>query len=653
MEINHFTSSFFEGLKPEPILSVSEWADTYRMLSSKASPEPGAWRTTRTPYLKEIMDELSPSSRTQEVVFIAGAQVGKTETGLNWLGFIMSYAPGPVLAVQPTIDLGKRFSKQRIASMIEESPSIKAKVSDTKSRDSSNTMMSKDFTGGVLVVAGANAAAGLRSMPAKYIFLDEIDAYPDDLDGEGDPVDLATARTRTFGTKKKILKTSTPTLESTSKIARAFEASDQNHFHVPCPHCGQYQTLKFSNLIYENNDAASVYLRCEITGCRIDEFEKTKMLAAGRWIAANPGAGRGLVKGYKLNSLYSPLGWLGWPEIVDQWLKAQGNQEKLRTFVNTILGETWKSKGDAPEWRRLYERREPYALNSIPQGVYFLTMGVDVQADRLECHVIGWGRDRESWPIDYRIIEGKTDDVSKNGPWFELEKLLREQWTTPSGQSIGIRLTAIDSGYLTQVVYDFVRKFPSQRVIATKGQDGLSVTVGMPSAADVTVAGKKIRRGLRVWPVGSSHIKSETYSVLKLEKPTEEEFEAGELYPPGFVHFPEFGEDYFKQLCAEELQITIHKGFRKYTWVKIYERNEVLDTFVYARAAAAVVGIDRFTDAHWEAVLNDLGPAVTRESLAHPEREAEQTAAVHRPAVVQNSAPKKPGGIPRRKSSFL
>lgn len=646
-EIDHFSPAFFDGLKPDPILTVSEWADAYRIISSKAGAEPGQWRTARTPYLREIMDELSPSSRTQEVVFIAGAQLGKTETGNNWLGFIMSHAPGPTLAVQPSLDLAKRLSKQRIAPMIEESPVIKDKVSESKSRDSSNTMLLKEFTGGVLLIAGANSAAGLRSMPAKNLFLDEIDAYPDDLEGEGDPTDLAIARTRTFASKKKIFKCSTPTMESTSKIAKAFEASDQNHYHVPCPVCNQYQTLKFSNLIYQNDNLTSVYYRCEFNDCKIEEFHKTKMLAAGKWIPANPGAGRGLVKGYRLSSLYSPLGWLGWVDIVQQWIAARGNQEKLRTFVNTILGETWKEKGDAPEWRRLYERREPYPLNTIPQGVYFLTCGVDVQANRLEAHIIGWGRDRESWPIDYRIIDGKTDDTSKHGPWTELEKLFREQWSTATGQTMGLRLTAIDSGYQTQVVYDFVRKFPPQRVIATKGQDGLSVVVGMPSAVEVTVAGKKIRRGLRVWPVGSSHIKSETYGVLKLEKPTEEEFAEGEVYPPGFVHFPEFSEEYFKQLCAEELRVSLHKGFRKYSWVKIYDRNEVLDTFAYARAAAAVVGIDRFTEAHWEAVLQDLGPVVSRGS------EEPVTQSVHKPADTAHTAPKVTRGIPRRKSTFL
>jgi phage terminase large subunit GpA-like protein len=241
-------------LRPPPQLTVSEWAERHRMLGSRASAEPGPWRTSRTPYLKDVMDALSAVHPARRVVFMKGAQVGATESGNNWLGYIMHHVPAPALAVQPTVELAKRFSRQRIDPLLEETPALRERVAPARARDSGNTVLSKEFPGGILVLTGANSAVGLRSMPARYLVLDEVDAYPASAGEEGDPVALAEARTRTFAWRRKVLLGSTPTIRGLSRIEREYEASDRRRFFVPCPRCGAMQWLRFERLRWEEAD---------------------------------------------------------------------------------------------------------------------------------------------------------------------------------------------------------------------------------------------------------------------------------------------------------------------------------------------------------------------------------------------------------------
>src|SRR5512146_826438 len=250
------------GARPDPLLTISQWADKYRILSQRASAEPGPWRTERTPYLREIMDCLSPSSPVERVVFMKAAQIGATESGNNWIGYVIHQAPGPMMAVQPTVEMAKRNSKQRIDPLIEESNVLRELVKDPRSRDSGHTVLSKEFPGGVLVMTGANSAVGLRSMAARYLFLDEVDAYPGDVEGEGDPVNLATARTRTFA-RRKVFMCSTPKISGLSRIEAAFEESDQRRYWVPCPECGEFQTLKFAQLDWPKGKPDKVAYVCE------------------------------------------------------------------------------------------------------------------------------------------------------------------------------------------------------------------------------------------------------------------------------------------------------------------------------------------------------------------------------------------------------
>lgn len=640
MKTNPYWVGFFKGLKPEPVLQLDEWADNYRYLSQRSSAEAGKWRTNRTPYLREIMRELSTDSPTKEIVFMKGAQIGGSECGLNWLGYIIDHAPGPTMAVQPTVELAKRFSKQRIDSLIEESPRLREKVKPTKDKEAGNNMLTKNFAGGILLITGANSAVGLRSMPARFIFLDEVDAYPQNVDDEGNPISLAKARSRTYKNKRKLFQVSTPTIQGRSNIENAYDKSDRRKYYVPCPHCQFKQPLTWKQMRWENDDPTTTKYICVNCEKEIEERHKTRMLALGEWVAENPEPSK--VAGFHLSSLYSPLGWYSWSDAVEDFIKAKGKPDELRTFVNTVLGETWIEKGDAPDWRRLYERRENYKTNTIAQRAALLTAGVDVQKDRLEMQIVAWAKGKESWVIDYRVFPGDTADLSPSGPWENIKKVLQETWEREDKAQFAIRLCAIDSGYNTQNVYDFVRKFPANRVIATKGQDSLQMLIGSPNAVDVWANGKRIRRGLKVWSIGASMAKSELYGLLRLDKPTDDELKVAG-YPPGFVHFPEFGEEYFKQLTAEQLQRKVIKGFTKFEWVKVYERNEALDTFILCRAAAAVVGIDRFTDNHWQEMQGISTPIETKAAInaAQSGENGQDT----RPNVGQSK-------IVRRKSSF-
>lgn len=610
-------AAFLLGLRPERRLTVSEWADANRKLSPRSSAEPGQWRTARAPYLREIMDALSTTSPCEEVVLIKASQLGGTEIGNNWLGYIIDHAPGPAMLVAPNLDMAKRASRQRIQPMIEESPRLRAKIAPARERDSGNTLLSKEFNGGILLMTGAESGAGLRSAPIRYLFCDELDVFPAEIDEEGDPVELAEARTRTFP-NRKVFKVSSPTVEGISRISFAYEKSDRRLYQVPCPACNHFQPLRFVNLRWEKGKPETVAYHCEHCRFAIPEYQKTTMLGAGKWIAQNPERGE-RIRGYHINGLYAPLGWLSWREIAEKWERADADKTKrlLRVFLNTILGETWREMGDAPDWEKLYLRRETYKRNHVPGRALFITAGADVQHDRIEVEIVGWGRGLESWSIDYRVFPGKTE-TTDGAPWLELAELVGETWAHPSGARLPLRMLAVDSGDNTQTVRAWCRKRPADRVMCILGRDNYPSVVGPPQAVDVTYAGKKHRAGARSWPVGVSLAKSELYGWLRTDAPIKPE-ETG--YPMGWCHFPEYGEEWFQQLCAEQLVASIDKhGYRRTVWQKIRDRNEALDCRVYARAAASVIGIDRWTDSRWrklEAALGvDSGPAPRQDAPA-------------------------------------
>lgn len=599
-----YNSAFLDGLRPDPILTVSQWADQHRYLSNRASAEPGQWRTIRVPYLREIMDCLSASSLVEEVVIMKGAQVGGTEVGNNWIGYSIDHDPCPMMMVLPSIEMAKRSSKQRIQPLIEESPRLAGKVKPNRERDSGNTILLKEFVGGVLAITGANSSVGLRSLPARKLFTDEEDAYPGDVEGEGDPVELGRARMRTFS-RRKHLRVSTPTIEGRSRISAAYEDSDQRRYFVPCPFCGIYQTIEWARIKWKEGKPDTAALICEGCAKPIPEHHKTAMMEMGEWRAQKPGARGGRVAGFHISSLYSPLGWFSWRDAAETFLTAKDNPDKLRAFINTVLGETWKQKGDAPEWQRLYERREAYAVNQIPRGASVLVAGADVQKDRIEVEVVAYARDKQSWSIDYRVIPGDTTQPAEvpGSPWAEMNKLLSEDWAHPSGARLALRMIAVDSGYNTQHVYSWARKHPLSRVMVVKGSDTQQIFVSSAKAVDVAPRdGKPIKRGVKVWKIGVSKLKEELYSWLRLDKPVD-----GQPFSPGYCHFPEYGDEFFRQLTAEQIVVRVRRGFRIYEWEKTRERNEALDCRIYARAAASLIGVDRFSAARWDEIEIEVG----------------------------------------------
>lgn len=611
---------FAEFMRPPADETVSQWADANRILSGKASSEPGPWRTDRTPYLRQIMDDLSARSRVQEVVVMFAAQLGKSESGMNWFGYIIEQEPGPMMIVQPTTDMAKRFSRQRITPMLDETPSLRKKVDSNRSRDDSNTMLMKDFAGGVLVISGANSAAGLRSMPVRYLFLDEIDAYPLDVDGEGDPVALAEKRTSTFS-RRKILKVSTPTTKDFSRIESSYLVSDMRRFMVPCPHCGDHQVLvwgadkahglKFDKTSDGEPILASVHYVCEHCGGCIYEHHKPGMLADGYWEAGRESSRPGKLTGYHMSAIYAPLGWVSWADLVRQWHDAStaaksGDVSLLKTFVNTVLAETWEEQGDKVAGHELARRAESYALGTIPIGGLMLVQGVDTQGDRLERYVWAFGRGQESWLVDREIIYGDpgVEEGQPGSPWTVLTERRRAPLTHACGSTVYISATMIDSGgHHTQHVYNYCRTHQHSNVMAVKGMSVRGrAPLGKPSDVEVSWQGKKIPRGVKLWPIGTDVVKSLIYGRLRNVTPG-----------PGYIHLPKalVSTDTFEQLTSERLVTKYVKGHPRMEWIKPNgKRNEALDCAVYAYAGACWLGIERFTDAQWNKLESRVAPVV-------------------------------------------
>ena len=569
-----YQKSFREGLKPDPDLTVSQWADQHRILSSKSSAEAGLWRTDRTPYLREIMDAMSANNTTQKVVFMAGAQLGKTEGINNVVGYLIAHAPGPALFVQPTIEMCKRLSKQRLDALIHETPCLKDKVAPARSRDSGNTMFSKEFPGGILLLAGANSATGLRSAPCRWVLLDEVDAFPSDVDGEGDPCALAERRASTFS-RRKIILTSTPTVKEASRIEAEYEAGDQRRYFVPCPHCGHFQWLQWKNLQWRDGDPKTAAYVCEACGAHIPEHHKSEMLRLGEWRPTSTPTDPRTVS-FHLSSLYSPLGWKSWEEIVGEFLRAKNDAPLLKTFVNTVLGETWEEEiGAKIGAESLAERAEFYPAGEIPNGASIVTAGVDVQDNRVAVGIYAWGEGEECWLISHTEIYG---DPAGMKLWTQVDDVLLRTYPHEGGGQLRVSAIGVDSGgHYTSEVYAYARSRRGKNVFALKGQSIRNKPpIGKPSKVDINYKGQVLKNSAELFPVGVDTIKSTLFGRMKHN-------EIG----VGYIHFhAEAGHEYFKQLTAERQVIRYVKGFAVREWKKkAGDRNEALDCFVYSYAS--------------------------------------------------------------------
>ena len=552
--------------QPPPLLTVSQWADRHRRLSSEASAEPGQWRTDRAPYQRGIMDALNdPAVHT--VVVMKSAQVGYTEILLNILGYYISQDPSPILLVNPTLEMSEVFSKTRLAPMLRDTPVLRGLVADAKSRDSGNTLLSKNFPGGVLAMAGANSPAGLASRPIRIVLCDEVDRFPPSAGAEGDPVNLAIKRSATFQNRKIILG-STPTIKGLSRIESAYEHSDRRRYHVPCPDCGEMQPLVWSNITWTPNAPDTAGYACRQCGSVIAEKHKGRMLARGEWRAETVCNG---VAGFHLNELYSP--WRKWSDVVTDFLAAKENPETLKTWVNTSLGETWEEQSEKSDPTTLLSRRENYTAARLPMRILYLTAGVDVQDDRLELEIIGWRQDRrdappESWGVEYLVLRG---DPARAEVWNQLDEILLRGYRTEDHRTLRISACCVDSGgHHTAQVYAFCTARIGRHIYAIKG---------MPGARPIWShkAGKSKKYQAQVWHVGSDTAKDAWYSRLRTS--TEN--------TPGYCHFPnDYTESFFEMLTAEQVRTKYSKGRPIREWFNPPgRRNEALDIRVYALAA--------------------------------------------------------------------
>lgn len=557
------------AIAPPPALTVSQWADAHRELSPKTSGVHGRWRTDLVPYAREPLDCLSAHHPVSTVVLMWASQVGKTEIGLNWLGYVVDVNPGPAMAVYPTIHTAERWSGQRFDDMVASTPRLKAKVAERRSRDASNTKLQKDFAGGVLAVAGANSAASLASMPVRDLMLDEIDRYPRDVDEEGDPIDLAIQRTETFAAAKFLL-ISTPTIRGLSRIEDAYLASDQRRYFVPCPECGAMQTLRWGQVVWETGKPETACYCCEACGVLIPPGRREWMVARGEWRPTVEGRDP-RVRGYHLSALYAPWARSSWPRLAERFVECAHDPVRLKSFANLVWAETWhEGGGDELSARAMLARPRVWRGGDLPRDVAVLTAGVDVQDDRLEIEVVGWGAGEESWSVAYVVIQG---DTSTAAPWTELDAMLSRDW--PVG-GIGMRLSAsaIDTGgHATQRAYQFCLAPARQRrrVWAVKGRGGSGVRI-WPVRPTIGNLAK-----CPLYVVGVDAAKEAVTSRMRVPEPG-----------PGFCHVPlDRDATWFEQMTSEVRAVSYHKGRPKVEWrlKRAGLRNEALDCRVYAYAA--------------------------------------------------------------------
>jgi phage terminase large subunit GpA-like protein len=536
-----------------------------------------------------------------QITIQSSSQIGKTAVLESICGYYISYEPCPMMIVQPTFSMAEAFVKDRINPLIRDTPIIREKIRDARARDSGNTMFHKTFPGGHLTLATSQSPSQLAGRIERIVLADEVDRFPVSSGNEGDPLSLMVKRSNTFWNRKFIC-TSTPTIKGYSRIEKEYLGSDQRKFLIPCPHCKMFQEFKFERFNYEEADPKNTtrYLcaHCEMI---LEESDKLSIMDRGRWEAQAPFKGNA---GFFINELYSP--WKRWHEIVNDYLKAQKHEEMLRVFQNTSLGLTYEtSVGTRLDWKSLYfSNRDTYleGRELLIDDVLLITCGVDVQADRLELGAVGYAENKESFFLDYQVFLG---DTTQPEVWAKLtDYITNTKWKLRStGAEIPITLTAVDSGYNTQIVYNYCRT-KMNKVIPIKGNPNLRASAGLPRQVDITLKKQRVASGVRLFPLGVNVIKGDLFSRLRLERPGPKE-----KYPAGFCHFPEhFDETFFQGLTSEAMTEEIFHGERRIVFKKNTDvRNEPLDIATYSIGAAEIAGLSRTSEKGWNSLRRELG----------------------------------------------
>lgn len=516
--------------------------------------------------LRGILDAVS-DAEVKKVVVQKASQVGYTEGVMNALGYFVDQDPASMLVILPTVELAKDWSRERLAPMIRDTACLRSKIAEAKSRDGDNSVQKKAFPGGFMALVGANAPSGLSSRPIRFVLADEVDRFPRSAGSEGDPLKLAAKRQTTFWNRKTVVG-STPTLKGFSTIEREYRASDMRRWYVPCPHCEEFQTLRWEQVKWDKDENGqhlpdSAHYQCEACGTLWTDSERWEAINKGEWRATAPFTG---IAGFHIPAFASTFVEL--KEVVQEFLDAKDFPELLQVWVNTVLGETWEEQGETVDEHTLMQRLEAYGIADAPDDIALLTAGVDVQKDRLECQVVGWGPGEETWVVRYEVLFG---DPSQNAVWEELDEILLAPIETEAGRPLRIRAACIDTGgHHGHEVHQFCRRRKARKVFAIKGASGPRQI--WPKRGSVAKTGKRDT----VYLVGVDTAKDTVYGRLGIHEPG-----------PGHIHFcADLDEAYFAQLTSE-MVVTRYKEGRPYrVWVLPQgKRNEALDTFVYALAA--------------------------------------------------------------------
>lgn len=604
-KLNACLAKLLSGMKPPEDLTVSQWADKNRRLTSESSAEVGKWRTSRTPYMFDILDSFT-DPLIEHIVVVAASQVGKSETINNMVGYCIDQDPGPILLIQPTIDDVKRYSEMRIAPMIRETRCLKRKVADPKSRDAANTKRQKSFPGGVLVMTGSNVAHDLSSMPIRYVFGDERDRWATSAGSEGDPWELAVARTRTFY-NKKMVEVSTPTVKGASAIENSYNLGTMERWKTQCPHCGEYVEITFDNIRFEYDAAengdkkifhiSEIFYVCPECGGISDEH--TMKSQPAKWVATVPEARKHhKTRSFWLTAWVSP--WATWESIILQFLQAGTDSAKLQVVYNTQFGELWEERGDMASEDDVMARREVYEAE-VPDGVLLLTCGVDTQDDRLEYEVVGHRRYGETWGIKKGVILGRPDTEEV---WERLDEVLSHKYKFKSGVSLQISLTFIDEGgHFTQEVRQHCLARQYNHVFAIKGANRPDIPYTAPPKKQKIVVNGKVIGQVWVYEIGVNAGKQKIVDNLRVQSPG-----------ANYCHFPlrdDYGKQFFKQLMSEHLAY-VPKLKHPWQWQKIpgHERNEAFDIRNYNLAACEILSPD------WDAIEQKLRTAKPGEENA-------------------------------------
>lgn len=583
------TSAWADGQRAPPIRGPAEWADAERILGTGESPFPGRWVTDRTPYMREPMQKMSLHDPAEEVILKMAAQIAKTQGVLCFVGQIIAEFPCSVMIVTPSIQEAITFNKDKLLPLIENTPAVHGKVDPLRS-----SAFYKWFPGGAVELVGANSSKGLQSRSRRVVIQDEVSEYPFDVDGRGDPVEMADARANAYGRRAKRIKMSTPALKGSCRITRAYDLGSRAKFHVPCPHCGELQELLFERLHYDPANPAIASYACAHCGAMISDGAKAGMLAEGVWVHERPelAASR---PSYALSAMYSPF--QPWSWIAQRREATRDDPQKDRTFVQQVLGEAWEPTYNTVPHQVLWERRTEWAPKAIPPGVLFLEGATDVQGDRLEWAVYGFDRHFGQWWIDGGVLAG---DPTESGVWADLDQVIGRQWLDAWGRKRAPESWGVDSSYLSQAVYRYCRRHAHRgnpRVMALDGRPRWNEpAIGSPRTVDVDYLGRKLG-AVQLWPVGTWDLKAELVSAMMLTQQGPNE--AG-VWPHGAMRFPtRLDIGFFEQLTAEVLNVReARNGYQVREWIKTRARNEQLDLAVYARALARhdTAG---WTDAMW------------------------------------------------------